>query len=177
MLFYTRVCLVEDQFRWPAVPFLGHLSDDISGNGDGERRPQPGAALLQAPGQPAGSARAGQYLPSHLHDHPGSAGCPLHHQVAGMVRSSPSSSHLTREKRVKWPSRDFVLIAGIFHSISLGPKMKICPTWRTAACLFCLVSSTSSWPWWSPKVTLTRNLSTTTVSDPARVRGVKRCRR
>lgn len=48
--------------------------------------------------------------------------------------------------------------------------MPICPTWRTPVCLPCQVSSTSSWLWWSPKATLTRNLSTTMVNHQQKMR-------
>lgn len=53
---------------------------------------------------------------------------------------------------------------GTFHSIQRCSAWPICPTWRTPACFPCQLSSTSSWPWWSPRGTLTRNLSSTTVS-------------
>lgn len=52
---------------------------------------------------------------------------------------------------------------GIFHSIRQYMEQPICPTWRTPVCLACQLSSTSSWLWWSPRATLTRNLFTTMV--------------
>lgn len=79
------MCAVEDKFRRPAVPLRGHFPDDITGHPDGARRPQPGAARLQTPGQSAGSPSFGQHLPAHLHDRGGSTGRPLHDHVAGMV--------------------------------------------------------------------------------------------
>lgn len=79
------MCAVEDKFRRPAVPLRGHFPDDITGHPDGARRPQPGAARLQTPGQSAGSPSFGQHLPAHLHDRCGSTGRPLHDHVAGMV--------------------------------------------------------------------------------------------
>lgn len=86
-------------------------------------------------------------------------------------------THITGFQGVKNVVVFLFFIPGTFRSIRLGLELKICPTWRTAACLFYLVSSTSSWLWWSPKVTPTRNRSTTTVSEPAGAPGVQLCRR
>lgn len=58
----------------------------------------------------------------------------------------------------------FFYSKGIFHLIPRCMETPICLTWRTPVCFTCLDSSTSSWPWWSPRATLTRNLCTTTVS-------------
>lgn len=160
------LCAVEDNFKRPAVPLRGHLPDDITGHRDGPRRPQPGAARLQTPGQSAGSPSFGQHLPAHLHDRGGSTGRPLHHHVAGMVGGAlPAEAPSQDLKGRILTGGGLVCVPGIFPSIQQSLDKKICPTWRTAACLCCLVSSSSSWPWWSPKVTLTRNPSTTTVSE------------
>lgn len=53
---------------------------------------------------------------------------------------------------------------GIFHSIPQCMEQPTYPTWRTLLCFPCQVTNTSSWLWWSPRATLTRNLSTTMVS-------------
>lgn len=140
-------CVVEFKFRWPTVPVLGHLPDDNAGHPDGKRRPQPGAAHLQTPGQSAGSPSDGQHLPSHLHDHHGSTGCPLRDHVTGMVSSVQllQQRQHPRIQRAKLWSWGFAFIPGIFHSIQLRSEKKICLTWRTPAYFCRLVSSTSSW--------------------------------
>lgn len=53
---------------------------------------------------------------------------------------------------------------GTFLSTTRHTGTRTCPTWKTPACSTSPDSSTSFWLWWSPRATLTRNLSTTTVS-------------
>lgn len=92
----------ENEHERPAVPVSGHLSHDHAGHRDGQRRPQRRAVLVQAPRQPAGSARPRQHLHPHLHGHRLPAGGALRHHFAGMVRERKPQCNIDTRWFIQW---------------------------------------------------------------------------